>query len=118
MRSWGALAYLFFFPVWAGVNPVVLGLGPHVKGKDAPARHLQHQLQHGSCTYTFLLPELGGCDSPAAEYQVSNSLQRDAPSLAEAKWPVKRLQQLENIMENNTQWLQKVRPGAWICKGL
>nr|XP_034975133.1 angiopoietin-2-like isoform X4 [Zootoca vivipara] len=107
MRSWGALAYLFF-PVWAGVNPVVLGLGPHVKGKDAPARHLQHQLQHGSCTYTFLLPELGGCDSPAAEYQVSNSLQRDAPSLAEAKWPVKRLQQLENIMENNTQWLQKV----------
>ncbi|XP_034975130.1 angiopoietin-2-like isoform X1 [Zootoca vivipara] len=107
MRSWGALAYLFF-PVWAGVNPVVLGLGPHVKGKDAPARHLQHQLQHGSCTYTFLLPELGGCDSPAAEYQVSNSLQRDAPSLAEAKWPVKRLQQLENIMENNTQWLQKL----------
>ncbi|XP_061453094.1 angiopoietin-2-like isoform X2 [Rhineura floridana] len=107
MGSWGMLAYLFL-PVWAGLNPVALGLGPHAKGKDASARRLQHQLQHGSCTYMFLLPEVGGCDSPAAEYQVSNSLQRDASSLTEAKWPVKRLQQLENIMENNTQWLQKL----------
>ncbi|KAH0631170.1 hypothetical protein JD844_005355 [Phrynosoma platyrhinos] len=83
-----------------------LGLGPHNKGKD-PAERLQHRVQRGSCTYTFLLPEAGDCDSSIAEYQVSNSLQRDAPPVAEAKWPVKRLQQLEDIMENNTQWLQK-----------
>uniref|UniRef100_A0A8D2Q4R0 Fibrinogen C-terminal domain-containing protein n=1 Tax=Varanus komodoensis TaxID=61221 RepID=A0A8D2Q4R0_VARKO len=106
MRSWGQLAYLLS-PMWAAMSPVALGLGPHAKEKDAPER-LRHQLQLGSCTYTFLLPELGGCSSPASEQQVSNSLQRDAPSPSAAKWPVKRFQQLENIMENNTQWLQKL----------
>uniref|UniRef100_A0A670XTM7 Fibrinogen C-terminal domain-containing protein n=1 Tax=Pseudonaja textilis TaxID=8673 RepID=A0A670XTM7_PSETE len=89
---WKVLAYLLL-PAWAGMQPGVLG-------KGAPERS-QHRLQHGSCTYTFLLPELGGCD-------VSNSLQRDAPPLAEAQWPVQRLQQLETVMENNTQWLQKL----------
>ncbi|XP_067329812.1 angiopoietin-2-like [Anolis sagrei] len=95
----------FFFLVWAGIDLGALGLGP--KGKDA-AERIQHRVQQGSCTYTFLLPEVGSCDSSAADYQVSNSLQRDAPSVSEAKWPVKRLQQLEDIMENNTQWLQKL----------
>ncbi|KAL7980554.1 hypothetical protein Chor_001708 [Crotalus horridus] len=103
MGSWRVLAYLLL-PAWAGMRPGVLG-------KGAPERP-QHRLQHGSCTYTFLLPELGGCEpaaapAAAARFQVSNSLQRDAPSLAEAQWPVQRLQQLETVMENNTQWLQK-----------
>nr|XP_060641710.1 angiopoietin-2-like [Anolis sagrei ordinatus] len=116
----------FFFLVWAGIDLGALGLG--LKGKDA-AERIQHRVQQGSCTYTFLLPEVGSCDSSAADYQVSNSLQRDAPSVSEAKWPVKRLQQLEDIMENNTQWLQKAPlamvNGAWehlshscFCKGM
>nr|QHR82730.1 angiopoietin [Vipera anatolica senliki] len=106
MRNWKVLAYLLL-PAWAGM------LQPGVLGKGAAERS-QHRLQHGSCTYTFLLPELGGCDpaaapaAAAARFQVSNSLQRDAPSLAEAQWPVQRLQQLETVMENNTQWLQKL----------
>ncbi|XP_070805979.1 angiopoietin-2-like [Pituophis catenifer annectens] len=106
MRSWKVLAYLLL-AAWAGMQPGVLG-------KGAPERS-QHRLQHGACTYTFLLPELGGCDGaapPAAAaavpFQVSNSLQRDAPPMAEAQWPVQRLQQLETVMENNTQWLQKL----------
>lgn len=107
MGCWGDLAYLLL-AVWAAMDPTVLGLGSHTKGKDTPER-AQHRVQHGSCTYTFLLPEVDSCHPPAAEYQVSNSLQRDAPSLAEAKWTTKRVQQLESILENNTQWLQKVR---------
>ncbi|XP_060114053.1 angiopoietin-2-like isoform X1 [Heteronotia binoei] len=100
------LAYLLL-AVWAAMDPAALGLGSHMKGKDTPER-AQHWVQHGSCTYTFLLPEVGSCHRSPAEYQVSNSLQRDAPSLAEAKWTAKRLQQLESILENNTQWLQKL----------
>nr|XP_033811888.1 angiopoietin-2-like isoform X1 [Geotrypetes seraphini] len=81
------------------------GLGS-AKGMDAAERH-RHQVQHGPCSYTFLLPEIQSCP-PSADFQVSNSLQRDAPLPVEAKWPSKRLQQLENLMENNTQWLQKL----------
>uniref|UniRef100_A0A8D0G742 Fibrinogen C-terminal domain-containing protein n=1 Tax=Sphenodon punctatus TaxID=8508 RepID=A0A8D0G742_SPHPU len=112
MGHWGALVYSML-TAWTMMihDPVALGLSPHLKGKDAPERP-PHRLQHGPCTYTFLLPEIGSCHSPtaasSAAYQVSNSLQRDTPSLAEPKWPAKRLQQLENIMENNTQWLQKL----------
>ncbi|XP_042297044.1 angiopoietin-2-like [Sceloporus undulatus] len=104
MGGWWASLFIF---LWAVMDPGALGLGPHTKGKD-PAERSQHRVQRGACTYTFLLPEAGDCDSLVAEYQVSNSLQRDAPPAAEAKWPVKRLQQLEDIMENNTQWLQKL----------
>ncbi|XP_032083281.1 angiopoietin-2-like [Thamnophis elegans] len=104
MGSWKVLAYLLL--------PALAGMQPGVLGKGSPERS-PHRLQHGSCTYTFLLPELGGCDAPAPAaaappFQVSNSLQRDAPPLAEAQWPVQRLQQLETVMENNTQWLQKL----------
>ncbi|XP_048355373.1 angiopoietin-2-like isoform X3 [Sphaerodactylus townsendi] len=105
MRCRGDLAY-FLLAAWATMDPAMLGRAFHTKGKDA-AERVQHQVQHGSCTYTFLLPEVGSCHPPAAEYKVSNSLQRDTPSLTETKWTAKRLQQLESILENNTQWLQK-----------
>uniref|UniRef100_A0A2K5QGR3 Angiopoietin 2 n=1 Tax=Cebus imitator TaxID=2715852 RepID=A0A2K5QGR3_CEBIM len=64
----------------------------------------QYQVQHGSCSYTFLLPEMDNCRSPSSPY-VSNAVQRDAP--LEYDDSVQRLQLLENIMENNTQWLMK-----------
>lgn len=106
MGAGGALPWLTL----AAQALMALGLGSPLKGKDGLDRP-QHRMQHGPCSYTFLLPEVGGCYPSAAEYHVSNSLQRDAPSLPEPKWPAKRLQQLENVMENNTQWLQKVRSG-------
>lgn len=65
----------------------------------------QYQVQHGPCSYTFLLPETDNCRSPSSSY-VSNAVQRDAP--LDYDDSVQRLQVLENIMENNTQWLMKV----------
>ncbi|XP_067389797.1 angiopoietin-2-like [Emydura macquarii macquarii] len=103
MGAGGALPWLML----AARALLALGLGSPLKGKDGLDRP-QHRVQHGPCSYTFLLPEIGGCHPSAAEYPVSNSLQRDAPSLPEPKWPAKRLQQLENVLENNTQWLQKL----------
>ncbi|NXN72131.1 ANGP2 protein, partial [Himantopus himantopus] len=64
----------------------------------------QYQVQHGSCSYTFLLPETDNCRSSTSF--VSNAVQRDAP--LDYDDSVQRLQLLENIMENNTQWLMKL----------
>ncbi|XP_036371732.1 angiopoietin-2b isoform X3 [Megalops cyprinoides] len=75
-----------------------------------------HQVQHGPCSYTFLLPEVEHC-RPAGAFQVTNSLQRDSPSPpdappakppAEPSWQERKLETLESMTENNTQWLQKL----------
>ncbi|CAB1434361.1 unnamed protein product [Pleuronectes platessa] len=73
-----------------------------------------HKIQHGQCTYTFILPEEdgaggGGCrEARARDPQYNaNSLQRDAPP-PEPEFPNQKIQQLEHIMENYTQWLQKI----------
>ncbi|XP_067867291.1 angiopoietin-2-like isoform X1 [Heterodontus francisci] len=82
------------------------GYSSYHKGTDnLDKRH--HQIQHGLCSYTFLLPEIENCQ-PSPDYHMSNSLQRDAPPPVEPNWSLKRLQQLEGILENNTQWLQKL----------
>lgn len=83
------------------------GMGYRLKGMDIPDKR-HHKVQHGQCSYTFLLPEIENCYPTPADYQVSNSLQRDAPSQPDVQWPSKKIQELESIMENNTQWLQKV----------
>ncbi|XP_032436079.1 angiopoietin-2b isoform X2 [Xiphophorus hellerii] len=82
----------------------------------------QHRVQHGPCTYTFILPEVEQC-KPLKDFQVTNTLQRDSPpetepdksrskdSLAEEErpsWQQQKLETLESAMENNTQWLQKL----------
>lgn len=74
-----------------------------------------HKIQHGQCTYTFILPEgEGGRGGSCREAKAggpqhnANSLQRDAPP-PEPDFPSQKIQQLEHIMENYTQWLQKVR---------
>ncbi|MEQ2301044.1 hypothetical protein AMECASPLE_031953 [Ameca splendens] len=81
----------------------------------------QHRVQHGSCTYTFILPEVEHCQ-PLKDFQVTNTLQRDSPPEAEPdkshskddlsqeerpSWQQQKLETLESAMENNTQWLQK-----------
>lgn len=76
------------------------------KGMDIAAGKKQYQVQHGACSYTFLLPETDHCRSPPSAY-MPNAVQRDAP--LDYDDSVQRLQVLENIMENNTQWLMKVR---------
>ncbi|XP_055272308.1 angiopoietin-2 isoform X2 [Moschus berezovskii] len=75
------------------------------KGTDIGAGKRQYQVQHGACSYTFLLPETDHCRPPSSAY-VPNAVQRDAP--LDYDDSVQRLQVLENIMENNTQWLMKL----------
>lgn len=64
----------------------------------------QYQIQNGPCSYTFLLPEQDNCPTTSSTY--SNLVQKDDP--AEYDESVHRLEQLESIMENNTQWLLKL----------
>ncbi|XP_062846537.1 angiopoietin-1 [Trichomycterus rosablanca] len=68
-----------------------------------------HRLQHGQCTYTFILPEGdGSCRENKAGVQYNaNSLQRDSPP-PEPDFSSQKIQQLEHIMENYTQWLQRI----------
>lgn len=65
----------------------------------------QYQIQNGPCTYTFLLPEPQNCGRPSST-QTTNQVQRD--DLVDYDSSVQRLEQLQTIMENNTQWLQKL----------
>ncbi|KAG8444936.1 hypothetical protein GDO86_009916 [Hymenochirus boettgeri] len=66
----------------------------------------QYQVQHGACSYTFLLPEVDSCRTASTNSYASNSVQRDAP--VDYDDSAQRLQLLENTMENNTQWLIKL----------
>ncbi|XP_043915955.1 angiopoietin-2-like [Protopterus annectens] len=84
----------------------IKGSGSQLKGVNGMERR-QHQIQHGHCTYTFLLPELDNCQ-PSVRSRMPNSLQRDAPPASDNTQSDKRLQQLEHIMENNTLWLHKL----------
>uniref|UniRef100_UPI00398EF011 angiopoietin-2a n=1 Tax=Pristiophorus japonicus TaxID=55135 RepID=UPI00398EF011 len=90
---------LFFFSC-----SLSLGTGFR-KGMDNTGKR-HYQIQHGPCSYTFLLPEVDNCRSVANHY-VPNTVQRDSPEI-DNDGSLQRLQQLENIMENNTQWLQKL----------
>lgn len=62
-------------------------------------------MQNGQCSYTFILPEMESCQE---QMSGTNGVQRDSPP-ADSEWSVQKLQHLETAMENNTQWLQKVR---------
>ncbi|MBN3298133.1 ANGP1 protein, partial [Amia calva] len=70
-------------------------------------RRRLHRVQHGHCSYTFVLPEVDSCRGAPDTYSSANVVQRDAPS-AENEWSTQKLQHLEHAMENNTQWLQKL----------
>uniref|UniRef100_A0AAV2M869 Uncharacterized protein n=1 Tax=Knipowitschia caucasica TaxID=637954 RepID=A0AAV2M869_KNICA len=67
-----------------------------------------HRIQHGQCSYTFVLPELEGCQGRQVTGARAGAsvVQRDSPP----DWSTQKIQRLENTMENNTQWLQKVLP--------
>lgn len=74
-----------------------------------------NRIQHGQCTYTFILPEQdGNCRETSSDQYNTNALQRDAPHM-EPDFSSQKLQRLEHVMENYTQWLQKVSPSVWDC---
>lgn len=79
----------------------------HRRGQEVRERRLAHRVQHGQCSYTFLLPEPEACaPETGGTFRGSNSLQRDSLNLV--AWPTKRMQHLEKMLENNTQRLQKL----------
>ncbi|KAM4612789.1 angiopoietin-1 [Polymixia lowei] len=85
-------------------------------GGGAEKRRKFHRIQHGQCSYTFILPELDGCQGggPLSQPEQyggpragSSVVQRDAPPI-DRDWSAQKLQHLETAMVNNTQWLQKL----------
>ncbi|KAF3708299.1 Angiopoietin-2 [Channa argus] len=64
----------------------------------------QYQIQNGPCSYTFLLPEQENCQTQSNSYNYP--VQKDGPMDNDES--AHRLEQLEIIMENNTQWLLKL----------
>lgn len=86
-------------------------------GGGSEKRRKFHRIQHNQCSYTFILPELDACQRGGLLSQTEQNggsrggasiVQRDSPP-TDAEWSAQKLQQLESTMENNTQWLQKVR---------
>lgn len=84
---------LLVLSFWLG-----LGTGYSSVGKR------QYQIQNGPCSYTFLLPEQENCQTQSSNYNYP--VQKDGPTDDES---AQRLEQLELTMENNTQWLLKVK---------
>ncbi|KAK2109742.1 Angiopoietin-4 [Saguinus oedipus] len=68
-------------------------------------------VQHGHCRYTFLLPKSEPCPPGPEPSGDSSSFQRDplATPLHPGKLPTQRVKRLEQALQNNTQWLEKVR---------
>ncbi|XP_042169777.1 angiopoietin-1 [Oncorhynchus tshawytscha] len=108
----------------------IAGSGSMSASTNTNARQY-NSIQHGSCTYTFLLPDNAGGNRPClteaegvgssstsqgqgqGQYQ-GNTLQGDAP-LKKPKLPGlapalgnQRIQHLENVMDNYTQWLHNI----------
>ncbi|NXW20911.1 ANGP4 protein, partial [Circaetus pectoralis] len=80
---------------------------------EGGGRRRYHRVQHGHCSYTFVLPEADPppCPSaPAAPGPANALLQRDSPAgTAHAGYgAAERLRHLERILENSTQWLLKL----------
>lgn len=82
---------------------LTLGMGYRTTSDSSGKR--QFQIQNGPCSYTFLLPEQDNCRAAAGDAE-TNLVQKDDPEEYEA---MQRLEQLEGIMENNTQRLLMVR---------
>ncbi|XP_048364264.1 angiopoietin-1 [Sphaerodactylus townsendi] len=84
-----------------------IGCNNQRRGPESSARRY-NRIQHGQCTYTFILPEQdGNCRESTTEQYNTNALQRDAPHV-EQDFSSQKLQRLEHVMENYTQWLQKL----------
>ncbi|NWI37227.1 ANGP4 protein, partial [Picathartes gymnocephalus] len=79
---------------------------------EGGGRRRYHRVQHGHCSYTFVLPEADPLPCPAAPGAVPGPanvlLQRDSPAGSAGHGAAQRLRHLERILENSTQWLLKL----------
>lgn len=86
-----------------------------------PGRGVHRKPPRGPCSYTFVLPEADHCQ-PSGGPAAAPPMQRDSPPLGgdESR---ERLQELESVLENATQWLLKLEssvqqrtPSDWLNK--
>lgn len=110
-RSW--LVVLLLCTLWVLADAAAVG--PERGGRSqrrggGEKRRKLHRIHQGECSYTFILPELEGCQAggPPSHGGSGSGVQRDSPPI-DGEWSARKLQHLESKMENNTQWLQKVR---------
>ncbi|XP_078093037.1 angiopoietin-1 [Mustelus asterias] len=89
--------------VWASVS--LAGSASQRRAAGGTRGHY-HRVQHGQCSYTFVLPDPGHCRA-SMEQRDNNVLQRDAPP-SETDTSLQKLRHLETATENNTQWLLKL----------
>ncbi|NWW47024.1 ANGP4 protein, partial [Pedionomus torquatus] len=80
---------------------------------EGGGRRRYHRVQHGHCSYTFVLPEADPppCPpAPASPGPANALLQRDSPAgtTHASHGATQRLRHLEKILENSTQWLLKL----------
>ncbi|NXL70861.1 ANGP4 protein, partial [Leptocoma aspasia] len=79
---------------------------------EGGGRRRYHRVQHGHCSYTFVLPEADPLPCPAppgpAPGPANVLLQRDSPAGTAGHGAAQRLRHLERILENSTQWLLKL----------
>lgn len=87
------------------VNLLVLSFCLALGTGDSAGGKTQYQIQNGPCSYTFLLPEQDNCQTQHNNYNYP--VQKDGPMDQDES--AQRLEQLEITMENNTQWLLKVK---------
>uniref|UniRef100_A0A8D2ACR7 Angiopoietin 4 n=1 Tax=Sciurus vulgaris TaxID=55149 RepID=A0A8D2ACR7_SCIVU len=80
------------------------------RGLEAGGPRQVQLIQHGQCSYTFVLPESRPCPpAPPEAPGSSNSLQRDLPPTENlGAWRAQRVRQLEKALENNTLRLQRL----------
>lgn len=98
---------VFFSSAFLAAILALVGCTNQRRGPEASGRRF-NRVQHGQCTYTFILPEQdGNCRESTTDQYNTNALQRDAPHV-EQDFSSQKLQHLEHVMENYTQWLQKV----------
>lgn len=96
---------------------VLCAAGAQRRALEGGGRQRYHRVQHGHCSYTFVLPEADPppCPpAPAAPSPANALLQRDSPAGTPhaGHGAAQRLRHLERILENSTQWLLKVGCGA------
>ncbi|XP_053814898.1 angiopoietin-4 [Vidua chalybeata] len=86
--------------------------GAQRRALEGGGRRRYHRVQHGHCSYTFVLPEADPLPCPAAPGPVPGPanvlLQRDSPAGTAGHGAAQRLRHLERILENSTQWLLKL----------
>ncbi|KQL12525.1 hypothetical protein AAES_36146 [Amazona aestiva] len=88
--------------------------GAQRRALDGGSRRRYHRVQHGHCSYTFVLPEAdpapcAAAAAAAAPGAANALLQRDSPAGTAhgGHRAAQRLRHLESVLENSTQWLLK-----------